>query len=496
MSTEDLLKGGQPIKIEHISGPEIKPHEILEFESMLRFQDEQLFGESGFEKSGKVVITRAPARLDVMGGIADYCGAHVAALALEHGAVVGCQVREDRQLRALSVGADSQSLLGLQISVDDFYDRGHLKSYNQIRQLFTRNTKTAWAAYVLGGFYVLLTEGKIKQFPHGATLAIKSSIPMRAGIASSAAIEVAALTAANAVYELELDAKEIARVGQIVENRIVGMPCGPMDQITSASGERGTILSIRCQSDPILEAVSLPFRTRVIGIHSKVKRRSNAAYIDARTAAFMGLTILQKELDTEKLRDNYLCNLSVQEFRRKYRSYLPARMKGKHFLNRYGGTVDSVTEVNPQKTYYVRSRVEHPIYEHARVGKFFRCVKNAAADEENVKTHLKDAGKLMYASHWSYRYRVGLGSPQIEQIVNSVRKIGIQGGFYGARITSGGGGGTVAVLCHGNISSGLIQILAAYKLAWGLEAEVFYGAYGATLGARQSDHTVLQLSKA
>lgn len=493
MSTEDLLKGGQPIKIEHISGPEIKPHEILEFESMLRFQDEQLFGESGFEKSGKVVITRAPARLDVMGGIADYCGAQVAALTLEHGAVVGCQVREDGQLRALSLGTDSQSLLGLQISFDDFYDRGHLKSYNQIRQLFARNPKTSWAAYVLGGFYVLLKEGKIKRLPHGATIAIKSSIPMRVGIASSAAIEVAALAGANAVYELGMDSKEIARVGQIVENRIVGMPCGPMDQITSASGERGTILSIRCQSSPILEAVRLPFRTRVIGINSKVKRPSNAAYIDARTAAFMGLTILQKELDIEKLRNNYLCDLSVQEFRRRCRSYLPARMRGKHFLNRYGGTVDSATEVNPQKTYHVRSRVEHPIYEHARVGKFFQCVKSAAADAENVKTHLADAGKLMYASHWSYRYRVGLGSPQIEQIVNSVRKIGIQGGFYGARVTSAGSGGTVAVLCHGNISSGLIQILAAYKLAWGLEAEVFYGE---ALGACQSDYTVLQLSKA
>ena len=492
MSTEDILKGGQPIKIEHISGPEVRPHEILEFESMLRFQDEQLFGESGFEKSGRVVLTRAPARLDVMGGIADYSGANVAALTLEHGAVVGCQVRDDRQLRAISLGIDSNSLIGLRISVDDFYAQGRLKSYNQIRQLFAQNARTAWAAYVLGGYYVLLKEGKIKRLPHGATIALKSSIPMRAGIASSAAIEVAALAAANVIYELGMDAKEIARIGQIVENRVVGMPCGPMDQIVSASGERGTILSIHCRPVPVLEAVSLPLKTRMIGIHSKVRRPSNSAYIDARTAAFMGLTILQKESGVEKLRGNYLCNLSVREFRRRYRSYLPARMKGQHFLNRYGGTMDSATEVDPKKTYHVRSRVEHPIYEHARVGKFIRCIKDATADAENVKSHLTNAGVLMYASHWSYRYRVGLGSPQVEQIVNSVRTIGVQGGFYGARITSGGGGGTVAVLCHGNISSGLIQVLAAYKLAWGLEAEVFYGS---SPGACQSEHSVLQLSK-
>ena len=111
---------------------------------MLRFQDEQLFGDTGFERSGKVVIARAPARLDVMGGIADYWGANVAALTLERGAVIGCQVRGDRQLRTLSLGMDGNSISGLRISVDDFYVRGHLKSYDQIRQLFAQNSKTAW----------------------------------------------------------------------------------------------------------------------------------------------------------------------------------------------------------------------------------------------------------------------------------------------------------------------------------------------------------------
>ena len=72
MSTADILKGGQPMKIEQISGPETKPHEILDFESMLRYQDIQLFSEFGFEKQGRIVLTRAPARLDVIGGIADY----------------------------------------------------------------------------------------------------------------------------------------------------------------------------------------------------------------------------------------------------------------------------------------------------------------------------------------------------------------------------------------------------------------------------------------
>ena len=65
------------MKIEQISGPEIIPHDVTEFESMLRYEDLQLFGDFGFEKSGKIIFTRAPARLDVMGGIADFFNAPV-----------------------------------------------------------------------------------------------------------------------------------------------------------------------------------------------------------------------------------------------------------------------------------------------------------------------------------------------------------------------------------------------------------------------------------
>ena len=481
------------MKIEQISGPEIIPHDVTEFESMLRYEDLQLFGDFGFEKSGKVILTRAPARLDVMGGIADYCGACVFEMTLEHAAIAGCQARSDRELRALSVGTEGRFLPGLRICLDDFYVNSNLKSYDQIRQLFAQNLQTAWAGYVLGGFYVLLKEKKINRFPHGAAVVIKSRIPMGVGISSSAALEVAALTGINHLYGLNLSALEIARMGQIVENRIVGASCGIMAQITSAAGQEGKVLSILCQPDQILESVPLPPRTQLIGINSKVERStSSSAYIDTRTAAFMGLTILQKELELEELEDNYLCKLSVADFRQKCWKVLPKQMKGKHFLDRYGETVDTVTQVDSQKTYRIRSRVEHPIYEHARVQRFIQHIKKANAEPENVRRHLMAAGKLMYASNWSYRYRVGLGSPQVEQLVRSARRIGMRSGFYGAKITSGGGGGTVAVLCHGDISNAFVQITAAYKLAWGLEAEIFAGS---SPSASEFGHIVLQLEK-
>ena len=82
-ATTEILKGNNPMKVEQIFGPDIKPYEVLEFESMLRYEDFQIFGESGLQKNGRVIITRAPARLDVMGGVAAHCGANVFGLTLE-----------------------------------------------------------------------------------------------------------------------------------------------------------------------------------------------------------------------------------------------------------------------------------------------------------------------------------------------------------------------------------------------------------------------------
>jgi L-arabinokinase len=53
----------------------------------------------------------------------------------------------------------------------------------------------------------------------------------------------------------------------------------------------------------------------------------------------------------------------------------------------------------------------------------------------------------MYQSHTSYSI-CGLGDPQTDELVDMVKQQ--QGrGVYGAKITGGGSGGTVCVLCEG-----------------------------------------------
>jgi L-arabinokinase len=84
----------------------------------------------------------------------------------------------------------------------------------------------------------------------------------------------------------------------------------------------------------------------------------------------------------------------------------------------------------------------------------------------------------MLASHCSYDLRAMQGSKQVDLLVQLVKKHGARHGFYGAKITGGGSGGTVAVLCDEAPKSREIlgQIAAAYEKYTGLKAAVLLGS--------------------
>ncbi|MDE0019011.1 MAG: hypothetical protein OXU51_22715 [Candidatus Poribacteria bacterium] len=497
------------MKVEQLYGPKVKSFQVLELEYLLQEDSPELFFSFGLKKGGQIIVTHAPARLDIMGGVADYCGANVFEMTLDRTAIAACQAREDRNLCAITLRAGSQFKPNFHCSLDNFYTDGVLKTYQQVQDYFNQEPSTAWTSYILGGFYVLLKERKINQLPHGATIVIKSDIPIGGGVASSAAVEVATLMALNQLYNLELGAMEIARLAQIVENQIAGAPCGIMDQVTAVAGTSSKILSILCQPDKILEFVSAPLNVSFVGIHTKVRRStSSTAYIDTRIGAFMGLAILKAAFAaeaeaasqgdnsaqkiSEALANNYLCNVSVQEFHERCETLLPEQMHGEAFLEKYGETLDTATQVDRKKIYPVKSRVEHMIYENARTQQFIAAIKNAGKDPDRIQDCLREAGNLMYESNASYRDLAGLGSPEVDGLVNIARKIGEQGGIYGAKITGGGGGGTVALLCHGSVENSLTQVLAAYKLAWGIDGELIRGN---AVGASEFGHMLWGLKE-
>jgi galactokinase len=62
-----------------------------------------------------------------------------------------------------------------------------------------------------------------------------------------------------------------------VENCVVGAPCGVMDQMTSALGEAGKLLALRCQPAEMLDPVALPPNIQLWGVDSGIRHRSAVA---------------------------------------------------------------------------------------------------------------------------------------------------------------------------------------------------------------------------
>ena len=81
----------------------------------------------------------------------------------------------------------------------------------------------------------------------------------------------------------------------------------------------------------------------------------------------------------------------------------------------------------------------------------------------------------MYASHASYS-ACGLGSDGTDEIVQLVRDSGAAARLYGAKITGGGSGGTVAVLGHRDARPAIDALVATYRERTGREPLVISGS--------------------
>ena len=95
----------------------------------------------------------------------------------------------------------------------------------------------------------------------------------------------------------------------------------------------------------------------------------------------------------------------------------------------------------------------------------------------------------MDASHASYS-ACGLGSEGTDLLVKLVRDTGPQNGLYGAKITGGGSGGTVAVLGRADAAAAVDAIARRYTVISGRPAYVFRGS---SPGAFAADTVVVQI---
>ena len=349
------------------------------------------------------LIVRAPGRVNLIGEHTDYNDGFVLPMAIDYDIRIAARVRPDRTVRLYSADLDKHDAF----SLDD------------VRRV---GDKPTWADYVRGVADVLQREGFSLR---GMDAAISGNVPRAAGLSSSAAMELAAITAFRRLSALALDPVRAALLGQRAENEFVGMRCGIMDQFISSLGKADHALLIDCRSLDY-ELVPMPEGVRVVVTDSAIRRGLvDSAYNERRAQCEEGARLM----GVKALRD-----VSVEMFET-HQSRLPAvtARRCKHVVTEDQRTLDSVKALK--------------------------------------RGDLAAFGKLMNASHASMRDEFEITTPDIDALVEIQQNAP---GCFGARMTGGGFGGcTVALVQDEAVPAVVEAIQAQYPARTGRTPQVY-----------------------
>ena len=350
----------------------------------------------------------APGRIDLLGGVADYAGALVLEVPTRVATTVTATPGDRFEVGGVSLYASELRALA---ALGDEEVRRELEDV------------PSWTRYPIGVAIVLLRDQVIA--PPMVRLEVTSDVPIGMGVSSSAALEVATARALGA--DRRLDPLQLALLCQGAENRIVGAPCGIMDQVAVAVGTVGHVLPILCRPAAVEAGVALPAGTEVVGWPSGAGHDiAGKPYATARAASFMGRRIVEAASGS---RWSWTSEVPAHLL-----AELPDEIDGATFLDRWGDTDDPLTVVEPEARYPVRAATTFGVEEHQRTNQAVELVRSGDP---------RELGALLAASHAGYA-AMGLGHPATDAIVSDALD---RPGVHAARASGGGSGGTVAVLC-------------------------------------------------
>src|SRR6187402_1901267 len=183
------------------------------------------------------VITRAPGRVEFIGNHTDYNGGAVLGVAIDRGVEVAAAPAEAGHFRVRSTSGMAPVEL------------------TPLPPARLEGT-AAWANYVFGVWHSLADFSLPR--PAGFDVLVDSDLPAGAGLSSSAALELAtALALTELAKAPALPPDQLAKLGRHAENKYVGVPCGILDQGTSAFGAAGQLVHIDCRG-PFFKRVPFP----------------------------------------------------------------------------------------------------------------------------------------------------------------------------------------------------------------------------------------------
>ncbi|MBA4383521.1 MAG: galactokinase [Anaerolinea sp.] len=442
-----------------------------------------------FEPGKPIFINRAPGRLDLMGGNDDYTGGLVFETTIAEATFFAAQSRVDSHfvLHNPSVH-DIGWQETIEFDLSDFTSQSGVRTLEQVRDWINRDPLKSWFAYIVGNLYFLKMHYPEK-VTYGLNMYMDSNIPLGKGVSSSAALEVAAMKACAAAYNVEAKGIELAGWTQWVENAIAQSASGVMDQFAVIMGDENAFTPMLCQPCLPYPLVQLPQGLHIWGIDSGVRHSvAGIEYEAARAATFMGYQMICEWEDLPVTREQsgvlerytdprwqgYLARLTPSLFRAHYEDRLPARMLGGKFTEIFSEHFDPYTPIRHEVDYPVRSATRYAVEENQRVNLFYEILKSASSPVSDDTLNL--LGELMYGAHTGYS-DCGLGSTETDLLVKLVRA---ESGhdLFGAKITGGGAGGTVAVIGRSTptAEAAFTRVATVYKKQTGIKPYIFNGS--------------------
>lgn len=354
--------------------PQAKPSSLPSFAA--------LFGNA------PAVTTRAPGRVNLIGEHTDYSEGFVLPTAIPRFTTVELSPRKDNLVRAVSENAGTATPVQFELGQEAKDD--------------------SWVDYLKGCTTALARAG----FQHaGFDLRMASTVPLGAGLSSSASFEVAVLRALREAFALSLDDVKIALLGQKAETDFVGAPIGVMDQMAASLADT-----------------------------------QNALMLDTRTLAFERIPI-PAAIDLVVLNSGVTHNHAGGEYRtRRAECEAAATALGVRVLRDLSPADLPRIEKLPEAQC---KRARHVVKENARVLQFAAAMR---------VSDLSTLGTLLYEGHTSLRDDFQVSVKEIDLIVELARATP---GVYGARLTGGGFGGSVVIMTDAAAAKQASQSIAA-----------------------------------
>ncbi len=365
-----------------------------------------------FGTEGRFKTYFAPGRVNLIGEHTDYNGGHVFPCALTMGTYATVREREDKILNFYSMNFDDLGILTS--SIDNLV-------YNENEN---------WINYPKGVIWALKNEGY--NIDHGFDIVYYGTIPNGAGLSSSASIEVLTGFILKDMFKLDMDNTKIALIGQMAENKYVGVNCGIMDQFVIANGKKDNAVFLDTAT---LEYKYAPINLeneKIVIINTNKKRGLGDSKYNVRRAECEKAL---EELQDSGLQIKSLGDLTEEEFE-EHKSAIKDEIRQK--------------------------RAKHAVYENQRTLKAVQALEN---------NDLELFGKLMVESHNSLRDDYEVTGIELDTAVEEALK---QEGVIGARMTGAGFGGcAVSIVKTDKVENFIKNVEKGYREKIGYNPEFY-----------------------